>query len=216
MHIALHGGDEESSGRSSAFGKAQCFIVTERGILRFDRRNVAGEVLGLFLLHVGREPRDRFFHHARRLDHLRQEHLARAKEVADDAHAIHQRAFDNLEWSAIFFAGFFRVLVDEFVDASQQGMLEAFLDRLFAPRKIFFDLLAALTLEALGKLQQTLGRIGAAVEQHILDMFEQFLGNLVVHFEHAGIDDAHVHARFAGMIEKCRVHRLAHGIVAAK
>ena len=173
-------------------------------------------MLGLFFLHEWREPCDRFFHHARRLDHLRQEHLARAEEVADNAHAIHQRAFDDLEWPAIFFAGLLGVLVDEFVDAFQQGMLEAFLDRLFAPRKIFLDLLAALTLEALGELQQTLGRIGSAVEQHIFDMFEQFFRDLVVHLEHAGIDDAHVHARLAGVIEKCRVHRLAHDIVAAK
>ncbi len=216
VHIALHGGDEEPAGRASAFGKAQGFIVTERGVFGLDCRDVASEVFRLFLFHVGGEPRDRLFHHACRLDHLWQEHLARAEEVADDAHAIHQRAFDDLEWSAIFFAGFFRVLVDEFVDASQQGMLEAFLDRLFAPRKVFFDFLAALALEALGEFEQTLGRVGPAVEQHILDMLEQFFRNLVVHFEHAGIDDAHVHARLAGVIEKCRVHRLAHGIVAAK
>ena len=30
-------------------------------------------------------------------DHLRQEHLAGTKEVADDVHAIHQRAFDDLQ-----------------------------------------------------------------------------------------------------------------------
>ena len=216
MHIALHGGDEESAGRASAFGKTQGFIVAERRILRLDCRNVACEVFGLFFLHEWREPCDRFFHHARRLDHLWQEHLARAEEVANDAHAIHQRPFDDLERPAIFFPGFFGVLVDEFVDAFQQGMFEAFLDRPFAPRKIFLDLLAALPLEALGKLKQTLGRIGSAVEQHIFDMFEQFFRDLVVHLEHAGIDDAHVHARLAGVIEKCRVHRLAHDIVAAK
>ena len=173
-------------------------------------------MLGLFLLHVWREPCDRFFHHPRRLDHLRQEHLARAKEVANDAHAVHQRAFDDLEWPAIFLARFFRVLIDELVDAFEQRVLEAFLDRCFAPREIFLDLLAALSLEALCELQQALGRVGAAVEQHIFDMLEQFFRNLVVNFEHAGIDDAHVHARLAGVIEKCRVHRLAHGIVAAK
>ena len=133
VHIALHGGDEETAGRASAFGEAQSFIVAERRVLGLDRRDVASKVLCFFFLHERREPCHRFFHHARRLDDLRQEHLARAEEVADDAHAVHQRAFDDLERSAIFLAGLFGVLVDEFVDAFQQGMLEAFLDRLFAP-----------------------------------------------------------------------------------
>ena len=45
---------------------------------------------------------------------------------------------------------------------------------------------------------------------------EQVGGNLLVDGEHARIDDTHVHAGLDGVIEKRRVHRLAHRIVAAK
>jgi hypothetical protein len=49
----------------------------------------------------GNQVRDRLLHHARRLDHLRQEHLAGAEEVADDVHAVHQRPFDHRQrWLA--------------------------------------------------------------------------------------------------------------------
>ena len=50
---------------------------------------------GFFGLHEGRQVGDGFLHHAGGLDHLRQEHFARAEEIADDAHAGHQRAFDH-------------------------------------------------------------------------------------------------------------------------
>jgi hypothetical protein len=39
----------------------------------------------------------RLLHHAGRLHHLRQEHLAGAEQVADDVHAGHQRAFDDMQ-----------------------------------------------------------------------------------------------------------------------
>ena len=53
--------------------------------------------VGLLLrLHVGQQQRDRLFHHARRFDDLRQEHFAGAEQVADDVHAGHQRAFDDI------------------------------------------------------------------------------------------------------------------------
>ena len=51
----------------------------------------------LFRLDEGDEVRDRALHHAGRLHHLRQEHLARSEQVADDVHAVHQRAFDHLD-----------------------------------------------------------------------------------------------------------------------
>ena len=50
---------------------------------------------GLFRLDVGQQMGDRLLHDARRLDDLRQEHLAGAEQVADDVHAVHQRAFDD-------------------------------------------------------------------------------------------------------------------------
>ena len=52
---------------------------------------------GLFRLHIGQELRHRLLHDAGGLDDLRQEHLAGAEQVADDVHARHQRAFDDVE-----------------------------------------------------------------------------------------------------------------------
>jgi hypothetical protein len=46
----------------------------------------------LLLLDEGDQVGHRLLHDARRLHHLRQEHLAGAEEVADDVHAVHQRA----------------------------------------------------------------------------------------------------------------------------
>ena len=43
---------------------------------------------------------DGLLHHARGLHHLRQEHLAGAEQVADDVHAVHQRALDDLDRAA--------------------------------------------------------------------------------------------------------------------
>ena len=52
------------------------------------------EFLGL---DEGQEIADRLLHHAGALHHLRQEHLSRAEQIADDIHAVHQRAFDHVE-----------------------------------------------------------------------------------------------------------------------
>ena len=42
------------------------------------------------LFHERQQISDRLLHHAGALDHLRQEHLARPEQVADDIHAVHQ------------------------------------------------------------------------------------------------------------------------------
>jgi hypothetical protein len=46
--------------------------------------------------------------------------------------------------------------------------------------------------------------------------FEQLRLDLLVDLEHAGVDDAHVHAGLDGVVEEGAVHRLAHGVVAAE
>ena len=57
---------------------------------------------------------------------------------------------------------------------------------------------------------------GPAVEQNVLDPGLQRLGNILVDGELAGVDDPHVDARAGRVIEERRVHRLAHGVVAAE
>src|SRR5204862_648735 len=53
-------------------------------------------------LHERHQVGDCFLHHAGALDHLWQEHLASAEQVADDVHAVHQRSLDNVERSRVF------------------------------------------------------------------------------------------------------------------
>ena len=93
----------------------------------------AATICGFFGFHEGREVGDGFLHHAGGLDDLRQEHLAGAEEIADDAHAVHQRAFDDEQRAAEFDAGFFGVDLDVGVDALDQGVREALFDRAVAP-----------------------------------------------------------------------------------
>ena len=67
-----------------------------------------------------------------------------------------------------------------------------------------------------GNRQQPLGRVGAAIEHHVLAGFAQLRIEVVIDRHLAGIDDAHVHSGRDGVIEKHRVHRLAHRFVAAE
>jgi hypothetical protein len=87
----------------------------------------------LFRLDVGQQVGDRLLHDARRLDHLRQEHLAGAEQVADVVHAGHQRAFDDgqrrLAFGFELGADFLGVGDDEIGDALDQRVFEALFDR---------------------------------------------------------------------------------------
>ena len=69
---------------------------------------------------------------------------------------------------------------------------------------------------ALGERKQPLGRVGAAVEHHVLAGLAQLGIEIVIDRDLAGIDDAHIHAGGDGVIEEHRVHRLAHRLVAAE
>ena len=69
---------------------------------------------------------------------------------------------------------------------------------------------------ALGDLDQPVGRVGAAVEDHVLDPLEQLGLDVLVDRELAGVDDAHVEPGADRVVEERRVHRLAHDVVAAE
>ena len=90
----------------------------------------------LLLLDERHQVRDRLLHDARALHHLRQEHLAGAEQVADDVHAVHQRTFDHLQRALGVEARLLGVLDDEVVDALDQRVLEALVDRQLAPLEI--------------------------------------------------------------------------------
>jgi len=113
-------------------------------------------------------------HDARRLDHLWQEHLALAEEVADDVHAVHQRPFDDgkrrLAFGFELGAHFFGVGDDEVGDALDQRVFQTFFDRGFTPRQIRAAVLGLAFLHRLGEIDQRLAGTRIAVEHHILDL----------------------------------------------
>ena len=130
-------------------------------------------------------------------------------------HAVHQRAFDDLERPQPALPRFFDVDLDEVDDAVDERVREPGADRLIAPRMVV-GTLRARALDAIGELDQPLGRVGPAVEEHVLDVRQELFGDVLVDRELAGVDDAHVHAGLDGVVEEGRVHRLADDVVAAE
>jgi hypothetical protein len=74
------------------------------------------------------------------------------------------------------------------------------------------SLAAPLTCSAISSRRS----VAAAVEHHVLDALAQHRVQVVVDADHAGVDDAHVHARLDGVVEEHGVDGLAHRLVAAE
>ena len=86
------------------FGEVGIFFAKESGLsLRHD-------VLFLFGLHERFEVGHGFFHDAGGFDDLREEHFSGSEEVADDTHAVHEGAFDDLQGVFRIFGGLPRCL----------------------------------------------------------------------------------------------------------
>ena len=147
VHVALHRREHDPAGR---------LPLREPKLL-------------LLLLHEGHEIGDGLLHHSGGLHHLRQEHLACAEQIADHAHAGHQRAFDDMQRTLGFGARLLGVLLDEAADAMHQRVGQALPDRLVAPGKIDLAFLRAPAPITLGGFEQAVGRVGAAVEDDVLD-----------------------------------------------
>ena len=174
--------------------------------------------VGLLRLHVGQQMRHRLLHHARRLDHLRQEHLAGAEQVADDVHAGHQRALDDVQRTLGREPRLLGVGVDEFGDAVDQRMRDALVDRPVAPGQVLrLGLLAA---PCRGSARRASSSRSVASARRLSTTSSQASRSSgldrLVDRELAGVDDAHVHAGLDRVIEEHRVHRLAHRLVAAE
>ena len=71
-------------------------------------------------------------------------------------------------------------------------------------------------LHALGELDEPVGRVRPAREDHVLDVLEQLGLDVLVDGELAGVDDPHVEPGADRVVEERRVHRLADDVVAAE
>ena len=118
---------------------------------------------------------DRLLHHARALHDLRQEHLAGAEQVADDVHAVHQRAFDDLDGRS----NAWRASSVSSTTKSAMPLTSAWVEP-FATGASRHDRSATCSLPpcAVGSAtgQQALGRVIAAIEDDVLDALAQILG----------------------------------------
>ena len=84
---------------------------------------------------------------------------------------------------------------------------------------VFFSVAAvagACGFQGFAEIDEALGGVGAAIEQHVFDQHFQLGLDLFVDLEHAGVDDAHVHAGGDGVIEERGVHGFANFVVAAE
>src|SRR5580692_6889896 len=99
VHVALHGGHHYLAVRSRA--------------------------AALAALDIRHEHRDRLLHHTRGLDHLREKHLARAEQIADDVHSVHERPFDHIERTRGLQSRLLGVLEYELIYALDERVLEA-------------------------------------------------------------------------------------------
>ena len=182
-------------------------------------------LLALFFLDVGNEVGHGLLHHARAFHHLGQKHFARAKQVADDVHAVHQRPFDDVQRAAALLhhellVGLFGVFGDEVGDAVYQRVRQALAHGFgvvgrAAPFE-FFAFVLGRAFGGFGNFQEAFGGIVAAVQDHVFHALAQLGVQVVVHPDHAGIDDAHVHPGLDGVVQKDGVNRFAHRFVAPK
>ena len=169
-------------------------------------------------LNIGFKVSDRLLHHARRLHHLRQEHLPFAEQVAHHVHTRHQRSFNHLDRPRRRLARLFGVLLDKLGDAFYQRIFQTLNHVPAAPFRLLLVLGAVAFTGAilLRQRQQTLGAVVAAVKDHVLYRIAQLGGEIVVNRQLTGVDDAHIHAVADGVVEEHRVDGFAYRIVAAE
>ncbi len=190
VHVALHGGDHDAARRVSRAG------------LSFDARGQHGHGA---------------LHHAGALDHLRQEHAARAEAFADLGHGWHEQAVDHRDRVAELVTGGQGVGLDVVGDSLEHRAADALGGRRRVGSRFGGGRFGRLPVaHRFGVGGEPLGGVFAAAENHVLDPLEQLGGHLVVGAQQLRVDDARVHARADGVVEEGGVHRLADRVVAAE
>jgi hypothetical protein len=189
-------------------------VALHRG--RDDRARSPSRTLALGL-EVRHEMGHRLLHHARALHDLREEHPARPEEVADDVHPGHQRTLDDLQRPARRLARLFGVLDDPRVDPLHQRVGQALVDRPLAPGQVLgLAIHPGAVGVASGDLEETLGGVRSAVQDHVFDSLAQVRVDVVVDRQDAGVHDGHVEPGALRVVEEDRVDGLADRIVPAE
>ena len=181
-----------------------------------DRAGPPSRALAL-LLEVRDQVRDGLLHDPSALDDLGQEHAPGPEPVADDVHARHQRALDDVERPLRREPRLLGVLDDPGVDALDQRVRQSLVDREVPPAEVVDgagDRGAARVSRR--DLQQAVGRVGPPVEDHVLHPLQQVRVDVVVLRQGTGVDDRHVEAGADGVVQEHGVDRLAHAVVAAE
>ena len=94
-------------------------------------------------------------------------------------------------------------------------MLQALVHRPFTPRQIFNANFAA-ALDFFREQQHALGCVLTTVQHHVFAVLAQLRFQFVVNADLTRVDDAHGEPGLDRVIQKHRVQRLAHMVVAAK
>ena len=79
--------------------------------------------------------------------------------------------------------------------------------------RLVLDGLFLRAAHAVGHFEQSLCRVRAPVEHHVLDGVAQVERDVLIDAQLSGVDDTHVHAGPGGVVEEDGVNRLAHGVV---
>ncbi len=182
------------------------------------------KVLAIFLCTAGHiaalDERQKYFHRlfhgACRLYHLRQEHLARAEQVAYKLHAAHQRTFDYRLWGREMVKSLVEVIFKELTVTFLKGVDKAVVEGDSEAVDWLHILGSLLVLVFLSDVNETLRGIRLAAEDYILKGDEQVIGNIVVHHLRRGVHDSHVKSGFYGMEQEHGVHGLTEIVVATE
>ena len=139
-------------------------------------------------------------HHLGRLHDLRKEHLAISEEASDCLHASHERSLDDLQGTSVLLHRLFQVCFQGLGLAFDERVLQAVFQR--CPIRsgmtaagitgltgiVCLSVIAGLTGNLFHQsgslLDQPLSRLRIRVENHILDAFEKFRFDIVIHLEH--------------------------------
>ena len=158
---------------------------------------------------------DRRLHHPGALDDLGEEHLAGAEKVADAVHPGHQRPLDHVERARSTQARLLHVRDDVLGNPLHERVREPLPDGERPPGQVRAAPVRAAARRVRDR-EEPLGRVGAPVQDQVLDAFAELGLDLRVDRERCRVHDPHPHPGPDGVVQEDRVDGLADGVVAAE